>query len=320
MDHYKLIQQVWDDLPDIKKKQMNRGSMYDRLKIRRIGDPSGNAVVYALNDGDWVVKVNKIDNPTQKLFSKNMDMISGVLRGDMDQINNNPAMARIAVYDTKIRRGGVAVTFEKRMSGQSLQSLFEKGSLPEPEKLCDMLNKVKRTLEFLFQKHRFNHNDLHYGNLFVTPEFEPVIFDFDWSTMDTAANYNDTKIFHGIIHAYRAIQRFGNTTKILKSNCTGTNLNAWYLIQNAYSIMMNKNGINTASYDPNIKKADMAMLLNNIILKLCSSNKIDTYRHLFAANLDNKLTLGSGEYFDCAAAKNDGKTTRGPMEWDNLNY
>lgn len=288
--HQKYIQFAYNTLSDIEKKTIRRYGPYDRIKIKRIGLPSGLAAVYEMDFAKgWIAKVNVLHTPIEKVFAENNDFANNKLRPFVSQVNNNTDMAKIAVYgykkyffDNNIQ---VAVTFETMMKGRTLQEVLE--DYPDmarlPAMLNDILNKVKRTLKHI---NAFVHHDLHSGNLFVDDSGHPIIFDFDWGTFaqnDYAELYQKMK---RIYDAY--FQGIPNdVTKVPPTSCTKRG--NWYLVNRHYSLFA-QNGI----FNENVRKADMAMLVNDILIKLCDKLHLSV---LDIDNIDNKINLNTETVF-----------------------
>lgn len=296
--HIKLVQEAYINLPDNEKHKMRRYGPFDRIKLKKNGVPSGLAAVYKIDSkGLYVAKVNVLDTDIKTTFATNNDYANRMLRPLARYINAQPSMAQIAVYDRKeyLTYNGitVGVTFERIMKGKTLQEKLDSLDGASPviwSKLIDLLNKVKRTLQYLniVNNLGFVHHDLHSGNLFVDDNWNPIIFDFDWATFDLD-EYKDSIYKRMYQIAYRYFGSEHVPTYIPSSSCTAPQ--SWFSVNKAYSYFANGSNANSE----NVRKADLAMLLNDIINHTC--NKGIPVDPSLQHNLDKKLDFKSKDFF-----------------------
>lgn len=279
--HYRCISRVFDMLPIKVKAKIQTFDAMDRLKMNRIGNPSGLACVYKLNN-EWVAKINVIDmqvgpdtfiiKPATRIFMMNNDYVANKLRPHMNTINAVPNRAKISVheyreyleetYDNAKRH--VVVTFEKLIKGKSLED-FVIDNFSQNSNfniiLREILNKVKLTLNYLYG-FLFNHNDLHMGNIMIDETGHPVIIDFDWSTF-----WNDpgqSTLQGQLREIYQSYIRYSPSDRSIMQTPYNTNCDVkyWYIVHNTYSNLGYQLGVNTPP--PPINKVDLAMLLSHI--------------------------------------------------------
>lgn len=322
-EHCKYVQDVYDNFSDNVKIQLRRYAPFDRIILKKIGVPSGLAAVYDIDGyGEWVAKINKIDDETKQIYAMNNTIINDTLRPHVNFINNTQGLAKIAVCDHKefLPHKGIMVTFEKKMQGVTLQELL---ALPEfkshPNQL-DILktifNKIKATLEYLYNNTGFVHHDLHCGNVFIEYDYTPVIFDFDWAVF-AKPEYLRSPIFlnmYGIVFAntfkelisevYDGLygQQQNQTYKIQPKSCQTASVLSWYVINAVYSVFAN----NYYSLQPNhpsidhlnsmISKCDMTLLVYDFFRNYCPTQAIG--RDAFnIENIDSIVTLNSQQNF-----------------------
>ena len=335
--HYEYITNAWEMLSDKKKHFIRPYGAYDRLKIKRIGVPSGNAAVYEIDFADeWVVKVNVLESPAQQVFAENNDFVNATLTPyvkELDELNKPEiSYAKIACFDHKVYISReVAVTFEPKMRGKTLQEMILNGNLRVDE-LKAILDKIKNTLRYLYftadQRGvplKFNHNDLHSGNVFIETvgtKHIPILFDFDWSSFDwfnkniIKPEYSHTgydvlvsKLLPYAVGTINAkltpLPPHPSPPPPIKKN-TGKESEkltcklpphdiyrrVWYEVNGIYSLFMNYNKANKADF---LKRTDMTMLLNHTLWMVCINDQTPNTFFEYIMNMqdiDKKIDIG----------------------------
>ena len=230
--------------------------------------------------------MNKLDTESQKVFAANNDFVNKHLAPHVKTFDKDPNFAKIACfYHKEYIDNHFAVTFEPKMRGKTLQEMIWDDEIKNLQELNPILDKIKKTLKILYTL-KFNHNDLHSGNVFIEKVDNmliPTLFDFDWSTFDWEVNDQEyiNITYHMIVHALPTIQRNSSPTSIFnappatfKKDDAVTQCQyqrGWYEVQNIYSLFANYTKAVT-DRDNFIKRTDLTMLLNHILLLLCKKN------------------------------------------------
>lgn len=262
--------------------------------FERIGDPSGNSVVYKLNN-NWIVKVNQvIDGDFRSVFMSNVKKLCAIvyddrelknllhgesknlLHGESDLGENYYASISLPRYIFDFRHDiyTIYLVFEKFINGYSLASLLDqkKKSPSETEFNIDtMLYKIKNTLQFLHKKLNFYHNDLHCGNIMIKKKTNhPVICDYDWA-MFNGNNNENVRLCNIFSYMYKTnegiktfLKRYPNMNPKSNSEKYFTQLNCetsigWFLLHKAFSVL-------GKGKEPNLNRySDMIILLDDLI-------------------------------------------------------